>query len=62
VLPFPKPPEELDGSTIICQVGSERFAIHMEFEDLPPVSPPMLMPKRRAKKEPSKVVKIIAGK
>jgi hypothetical protein len=62
VLPFPKPTEELGGSTIICQIGSERFAIHMQVEDLPPMPPPMPMLKRRAKKAPSKVVKIVAGK
>jgi hypothetical protein len=63
VLPFPKPSEEEFGiSTIICQIGIERFAIHMQVEDLPPAPPPMLMPKRRAKKAPSKVVRIVAGK
>jgi hypothetical protein len=62
VLPFPKPPEEPGGSTIICQIGIERFAIHLQVEDLPPAPPPMLMPKRRAKKAPSKVVRIVAGK
>ena len=36
VLPFPKPPEEPGTSTIIAQIGSERFAIHMQVEDLPP--------------------------
>jgi hypothetical protein len=39
VLPFPAPPEEPAPSTIICQVGNERFAIHWEIEALPPVSP-----------------------
>jgi hypothetical protein len=62
VLPFPKPPEEPGGSTIICQVGSQRFALHMQVEDLPPVQPPVVMVKRRAKKAPSKIVKIAAGK
>jgi hypothetical protein len=62
VLPFPKPPEEPGISTIICQIGSQRFAIHMQVEDLPPAPPPILMPKRRAKKVPPKVVKIVAGK
>jgi hypothetical protein len=33
VLPFPKPPEERGTSTIICQIGSERFAIHMQVEN-----------------------------
>jgi hypothetical protein len=36
VLPFPKPPEEPGISTITCQIGSERFAIHIQVEDLPP--------------------------
>jgi hypothetical protein len=35
ILPFP-PPKEPPGQTIICQIGSERFAIHLEVEDLPP--------------------------
>ena len=43
VLPFPKPPEERGTSTIICQIGSERFAIHMQVEDLPPAPPPVVM-------------------
>ena len=62
VLPFPKPPEETGISTIICQIGSERFAIHMQVEDLPPAPPPVVMLKRRTKKAPFKVVKIAAGK
>jgi hypothetical protein len=33
---FPKPPREPGTSTIICQIGSEHFAIHMRVEDLPP--------------------------
>jgi hypothetical protein len=58
VLPFPKPPEEEPGtSTIIAQIGSERFAIHIQVEDLPPAPPTLLMPKRRAKKAASKIVK-----
>jgi hypothetical protein len=62
VLPFPKAPEEAGTPTIIAQIGSERFAIHMQVEDLPPAPPPVVMLKRRAKKAPSKVVKIAAGK
>jgi hypothetical protein len=63
VLAFPEPPAEEPGtSTIICQIGSQRFAIHMQVEDLPPAPPPLLMPKRRAKKALPKVVKIAAGK
>jgi hypothetical protein len=35
-LPFPKPPEGPGTSAI--QIGCERFAIHMQVEDLPPIS------------------------
>jgi hypothetical protein len=63
VLPFLKPPEVPDGtSTIICQAGSQRFAVHLQFEHLPPLPPPEVKRKRRAKKAPSKVVKIDAKK
>jgi hypothetical protein len=55
VLPFPKSQREPGSSTIIAQLGSDRFAIHMQFEDLPPAPPPLLM--GRAKKAPSKTVK-----
>jgi len=55
VLPFPRPPDEPGASTIICQIGSERFAIHMQVEDLPPAPPPLVMGKRRAKEAPSKI-------
>jgi hypothetical protein len=57
VLPFPKPPEGPGISTIIAQIGRERFAIHMQVEDLPPVPPMLLMPKRRTKEATSKIVK-----
>jgi hypothetical protein len=40
VLPFPKAPEEAGTPTIIAQIGSERFAIHIQIEDLPPAAPP----------------------
>ena len=39
VLPFPKPREEPEGSTIIVRIGTDRFAIHYEIEDLPPAAP-----------------------
>ena len=39
VVPFPTPQRELATSTIICQIGNERFAIHFEVEDLPPAAP-----------------------
>jgi hypothetical protein len=57
VLPFPKAPEGSGISTIIAQIGSERFAIHMRIEDLPPAAPPVVMQKRRARKAPFKIVK-----
>jgi hypothetical protein len=58
VLAFPKPPEDESGtSTIIAQIGSERFAIHMQIEDLPPAAPPVVIWKRRAEKAASKIVK-----
>jgi len=50
VLPFPKPPEKPEASTIVVQIGSERFAIHWEIEELPPVAP--LVQWIRAAKEP----------
>jgi hypothetical protein len=59
VLPFPKPSDEPGSSAIIAQIGSERFAIHMQVEDLPPAPPPVV--KRRAKKAFFKIVKIAAG-
>ena len=58
VLPFPKPPEEEPGiSTIIAQVGSDRFAIHIQVEDLPPAAPPVLMWKRKARKATPRITK-----
>jgi len=57
VFPFPKSPGEPGTSTIIAQIGSDRFAIHMQFEDLPPEPPPMMVQKQRAKKAPSKTGK-----
>jgi hypothetical protein len=62
VLPFPKPSEEPGTLAIIAQIGSERFAIHMQVEDLPPAPPSVVMLKRRAKKTPFEVAKIAAGK
>jgi hypothetical protein len=55
VLPFPKPPEEPGAVAIIAEIGSERFAIHMQVEPLPPSSPPVVMLKGRAKKASFKV-------
>ena len=42
VLPFPTPPQERAAS-IICQVGSQRYAIHYQIEDLPPARPLSLL-------------------
>jgi hypothetical protein len=57
VLPFPKAPVEPGISTITCQIGRERFALHIQVEDLPPAPPPLVMPKRGAKKAASKIAK-----
>jgi hypothetical protein len=56
VLPFPAPPEEPAASTIVVQIGTDRFAIHWEIEDLPPVAP-LMLGKRRADKTTAKIVK-----
>jgi len=39
VLPFPAAPEEPAASTIVVQIGNDRFAIHWEIEELPPAAP-----------------------
>ena len=39
VLSFPKPRGEPEGSTIIVQIGTDRFAIHWQIEDLPRAVP-----------------------
>lgn len=48
VLSFPERPrvEEESGQVIICQVGSERFALHIQVEDLPPVRPAIPMKRK----------------
>lgn len=45
ILPFPQPKLQLTTQTIVCHIGSERFAIHIEIEDLPPVTTPLLLVK-----------------
>jgi hypothetical protein len=55
MLPFPKPPEEPVASTIVVQIGNDRFAIHWAIEELPPVAPPVLW--RAATRVPTKLVK-----
>ena len=56
VLSFPKPPAEPETSTLIIQIGRERFAIHLEIEDLPPAAP-LVMLQRRSKKATLTIVK-----
>lgn len=51
ILQFPKPPEQHVTSPIVVQIGSERFAIHYEIEDLLPIAPsPPVVLKVPAKK------------
>lgn len=42
VLPFPAP-EPPAPTSIICQIGNQRFAIHWKIEDLPPVAPLLVL-------------------
>ena len=56
ILPFPKPSEESGTSTIVVQIGDERFAIRWDTVDLPPKEL-IVLPKRAAKKAPAKSVK-----
>jgi hypothetical protein len=56
VLPFPKPPEKRENSTIVVQIGSDRFAIHWEIEELPPAAPLVLW-KRPARSHTAKIVR-----
>ena len=49
LLHFPKQPEESTTSPIVFQIGKERFAIHYQVENLPPVAP-LLQWKRPGKK------------
>jgi|HubBroStandDraft_2_1064218.scaffolds.fasta_scaffold1542618_1 hypothetical protein len=56
VLAFPTSPEEPLASTIVIQIGKDRFAIHWKIEELPPAAPLLLL-KRSAKKATVKIVK-----
>ena len=49
LLLFPMPPAETANSKIVVQIGSERFAIRWDIEELPPAAQVIVM-KRRAKK------------
>jgi len=56
LLLFPKAAEEPAASTIVVRIGNERFALHWEMEELPPVAP--LLPwKHAAKKATAKIIK-----
>ena len=55
VLPFPKPEEQPLSSTIVVQIGKERFAIHWEIEELPPAAP-LARWKHVAKRTTAKIV------
>jgi hypothetical protein len=59
VLPFPKPPREPEPSKIVVQIGNERFAIHYQMEELPPVPPvpPLLLWKRPGKKATTRIMR-----
>jgi hypothetical protein len=56
VLPFPTPSEEPAPSTIVVQIGCDRFAIHWEIEELPPVAPLVLL-ERKSTEATAKIVK-----
>ena len=56
LLPFPKPPKVAGTSTIIAQIGRERFAIHLEIEDLTPEAP-LVLGKGESKRGALKIVK-----
>jgi hypothetical protein len=56
VLSFPPPPEEPLASTIVVQIGNERFAIHWEIEELL-AAVPLLLWKRASKKATMKITK-----
>jgi hypothetical protein len=56
ILPFPTPPEEPAASTIVVQIGNERFAIHWEIEDLPPAAP-LIELREGGRRALSKIVK-----
>jgi hypothetical protein len=56
VLPFPKPLEEPAVSTIVVQIGKDRFAIHWEIEELPPAAA-MVRLKRPGKQATMQIVK-----
>jgi hypothetical protein len=38
ILPFPAPVPPMVNTTIICEIGDERFALHWHIEELEPRS------------------------
>jgi len=52
VLPFPPPPRAPAPTTILCQIGNERFALTWQIEDLPPAAPLLRLkpPARKGKR------------
>ena len=61
--PLPAPEEETGPHTAYFQIGSDRFAMHMWYESLPP-APPQLLVEPRVKKKTNLVVgrKDVTGK
>ena len=60
VLAFPAPPPEptvTTVTTVTVQIGSERFAIHFEMEELPPAlpTPPKLLLLRKPPKKRQRI-------
>jgi len=57
VLPFPQAArcseaERFPPSTVIFQIGSDRFAIHMQYESLPPLPTRIVSPVANATEDP----------
>ena len=57
VLPFPEAApcaeaERFPPSTVIFQIGSDRFAIHMQYESLPPLPTRTVSPVANATEDP----------
>jgi hypothetical protein len=57
VLPFPQATRSAEEknfppSTVIFQIGSDRFAVHMQYESLPPLPPRLVSPFASATEDP----------
>jgi hypothetical protein len=57
ILPFPKPVEE-SSSSMMVQIGDERFAIRWDIVDLPPKEL-VVLPKRATKKAPREGCEVV---